>query len=73
MKTEQRKRDEAAMKFAGFLGHTFFEVTDDPNRPGESCVRSESGSLASAQQSRREDSRIYQKLGKRKYKLVDPA
>lgn len=70
MKTAQRQRDESALRYAGFLGHTFFVVADDSRFEGMNQVRVESGSLVSAMKEKREGDRVYQKIGKGKFKLI---
>lgn len=69
-KTERRKRDEAALNLSGFLGHTFFEVVDDPESKAMNRTVSWSCTIESAMRGRRMDSRIYQKIGKGKYRIV---
>lgn len=69
-KTEQRKRDEAAIEaWEDVVGHDFFEVVDSQN-DGYSNLLESFSSAVSAMKHRREGSRIYQKVGKGKYNLV---
>lgn len=67
-KTDQRKRDEAAMKYAGSLGHTFFQVGDEAG--GGSYLLGQYGSAESALRFVKPGERLYQKIGKGKYNLV---
>jgi hypothetical protein len=70
-KSDKRKRDEAAMKIAGTMGHAFFRVEDDPADKAKSRLIAEYSSIESAINfHKRIPSRIYQKISKSKYQLV---
>ena len=75
MKTEQRKRDEAALRYAGFLGHTHFIVADGTGEffAGKSTVTMESCDVDSCRKHAKPGERIYIKTGKRTWKLIEIA